>query len=237
MMETPPLQPASATAPREAGDVDFNPVPGTEGPEAEQDAGLCPKCHQALIDPQGLGWCKGCGYCKSLEEDKARVPLETKKTSARQPSVLGVVEFGQMMGRLPDWAWVLIGGAAGIAVLSLPVGMLLESSPLARAICSTLEIALGVITIIAAQIWALCLLAPNDDKLHFKDAILPGRLWGQTLGKLPEMRVQVWLVGWGLAAILSAVLVTGGLGHWLTYLPKKAPPAVEQTTAVEQPAE
>ena len=30
-----------------------------------------------LINPESLGWCQACGYCRSLEEDRAKMPLPT----------------------------------------------------------------------------------------------------------------------------------------------------------------
>jgi hypothetical protein len=211
------------------------PVSAATGPASptasEMEAAVtpCPKCQTPLIDPNGLGWCRSCGYCKSLEDDKARVPL-ANQPPAPQASALGLVEFADILAKLPRWVWVLLGGIAAIVVLNLPLARTLAEKPLPRAVCSTVEMFLGLLMIFVAQTWALCILAPGDDKLNFKDALLPGRLWGMTLRKLPAMHLQVWLASWGLACILAAVFVTGGQGHWLKYLPKTAetPPPVEQ---------
>ena len=89
--------------------------------------------------------------------------------------------------------------------------------------------------IISAQTSALCQLAPNDDRLGFKDAIFPGRLWALVCQRLPEMRVHLWAASWGLTCILAGTLIVGGLGHWLTYLPKPPPPPAPPV--IEQPAE
>jgi hypothetical protein len=215
---------SAAAALQSSGDSDINPAPETG--EAVQQ---CPKCHSKLIDPHGLGWCKACGYCKSLSEDKARVPLDVKPAPS-QPSVLGLVEFGQLLAQLPNWAWVLIGGVAMVAAIDIPLSMALQGDGLPRAIFSTLQIVLGVLMIVAAQTWSLVLLAPSDDKLGIKEAMLPSRLWGMTVKQLPETRGQVWLASWGLACILSAIFIVGGLTHWLSYLPKKVepPPVVEE---------
>jgi len=216
----------AASAAPAGTDSEFNPSPEAE---AEPAGDFCPRCKSKLIDPNGLGWCKACGYCKSLEDDKARVPLEAQRLP-RPPSTLGLVEFGQVMAQLPSWVWIMLGGVAIVVAFSVPLAGSLAARPLPRAVCSTVEAILGLLLIFAAQTWALCVLAPGDDKLHFKDAVFPGRLWGMSLRRLPQMRGQVWLASWGLACILSAVFVIGGQAHWLTYLPKKAtpPPAVEQ---------
>jgi hypothetical protein len=213
-----PTQLASQTQP---ADADFNPAPPNE-PPAEK----CPKCEKKLIDPQGLGWCRSCGYCKSLEDDKARAPLETH-TAPRKPSALGLVEFGQYIAGLPSWVRVLCGGAAAVVMLNIPLTLVLPADGLERAVVATAEISMGVLMVFAAQTWALCLLASGDDKLGFKDAILPGHLWAVTFRELPKTRAQVWMVGWGITCVLSGVLVVGGLTHWLTYLPKSSTPAPE----------
>jgi hypothetical protein len=204
------------------GDPDFNAVP-----QAEEDAGLCPSCQKKLIDPHGLGWCKACGYCKSLEDDKTRTPLENKRQS-RTASPLGLVEFGRAVNLWPTWVWVLIGGVLTVVAISLPPAASLEVGSLQRALWSTAEIVLGVLMVLAAQTWSLCFLAPGEDSLHFKDAILPGRLWALTVSKLPQTCGQVWLAGWGLTCILSGIFIVGGLAHWFSYLPKTPPPVVEQ---------
>src|SRR5205085_7028482 len=39
----------------------------------------CPRCGGALADPEGLAFCAGCGYCRSLEEDRAVVALRSEE--------------------------------------------------------------------------------------------------------------------------------------------------------------
>ena len=36
----------------------------------------CPQCAAKLIDPNGLGWCRACGYCRSLEVERKSRPLQ-----------------------------------------------------------------------------------------------------------------------------------------------------------------
>jgi hypothetical protein len=211
---------------RTGGDLDFLP------PEIDEAAASCPRCEAKLIDPQGLGWCKECGYCKTMEEDKKRVPEQA--AAAQQTSPLGVVEFGQLVGKMPGWAWVMAGGVFAVAALNALAGSLLADEGLPRALWSTMQVAVGFVMIFSAQFWSLVLFAPTDGTLHFKDAIVPGRLWAMTMQKLPRTRGQVWLASWGLACILSGIILVGGLGYWVTCIAKKpveAPPA----TSTEEP--
>src|SRR5262249_39401250 len=96
---------------------------------------------------------------------------------------------------------------------------------LSRALWCTLQMVLGLLLIFAAQAWALMAIVADDERLSGKDAVIAFRLWGLTLSRLPRTHRQVWLGAWGLATLLSAVFLIGGLEHWLTYLPRKAPAA------------
>jgi hypothetical protein len=217
--------------PAQPPDADDSNVKLPTLPDADVTPELCPNCEAKLIDPAGLGWCRKCGYCKSLEEDIARVPLHDTRTEHRPPSFLGLVEFFQLLKRLPSWAWVLIGGALTLVCMNIPPSQSLPMEGIKRAAWSSTEIILGLVMIFSAQLWALFILGPHDDKLGFKDAILPGRLWVAAVQKLPATHGQVWLASWGITMILSGILLVGGLSHWLSYLPKSLPPDVPvQTT-------
>jgi hypothetical protein len=196
--------------------------PGKETAPSESTQGLlCPRCGSKLVSPDGLGWCPKCGYCRSLAEDGAKIGLATA-TVAQKTSPLGVLEFYELLAKLPPWLCVLLGGAAGLAVLSLIAHLLLPVDSLARALWSTLELVLGLLALFAAQVWSLIVLAPRDDGLSARDLVLSVRLWGLTFRKLPEMRRQVWVGGWGVAAALCSVLIVGGFSYWYQfYKPKK----------------
>jgi hypothetical protein len=206
------LEPLAKTDAGSAGPPEISPDP----PSAE----TCPRCGGKLINPEGLGWCSKCGYCKSLEEGAAKVELAPQAT--RQPSPLGAREFVELLQRLPRWFWVLVGGAAVIALVSFAGNLVLPRSSLPRALFSTLELVIGLLTLLAAQVWALVLIAPDDDNLGPKDVIISVRLWNLTCARLPEMCKQVWLGSWSGAAILSAVFIVGGFDYWYQfYKPKK----------------
>jgi hypothetical protein len=221
-MDTPCLSPQE----KAAADAESSPADAAPAPES------CPRCQEKLIDPMGLGWCKACGYCKSLEEDKAKFQAPPKPTS-KAPSSLGLVEAIQVMAMLPTWVWVMVGGMAAVAAINLPPARAFAPNGLGRALWSSIEIGLGILLILAAQIWALFIVGHHDEKLSFKDAIISGRLWGLTLRNLPETRGMVWLATWGIACILSAVFIMGGLGYWGQYLPRSTP-AMPAAPAAEE---
>jgi len=57
----------------------------------------CPRCKQPLVDPQGLGWCKACGYCRSLAETETKgiaPPSPLNAQPSRDGGVVLVPQFG-----------------------------------------------------------------------------------------------------------------------------------------------
>src|SRR5438128_8797477 len=103
-----------------------DPIPATEAPsskpsEASVERTICPRCQSKLTNPEGLGWCSRCGYCRSLEEEKpvaAPLPTEQPATS-KKPSALGALEFVEAVKVLPDWLWPLLGGVGGVMAASI----------------------------------------------------------------------------------------------------------------------
>src|SRR5690348_15640877 len=57
--------------------------------EATPEVPLCPRCGGKLTNPEGLGWCPSCGYCRSLEQDAKKAALATP-AKPRGPSPLGI---------------------------------------------------------------------------------------------------------------------------------------------------
>lgn len=205
------FDPASEAAPDIAPDV----APEIAVPELPPD---CPKCGKLLADPAGLGWCAGCGYCRSLEGEKQL--LETK----RGPSLGGVVEAGGgAVKSLPLWFWasgliLAIGITLSIfADKRLPIGDNFE-----RALWASLQIAIGVFIIFLAQCGALVSIAPEDPKLTFKDALAPFHLWVLVCKRLPRLKEALWAAVFGLSLIVGSASFIGGFAHWFEYLPKNA---------------
>src|SRR5437867_13024575 len=70
-------------------------IPSTE---PVPSAAACPRCNGKLTNPESLGWCPSCGYCRSLEEDSKKAALAVAPT-LRQPSALGFVELTEALGK------------------------------------------------------------------------------------------------------------------------------------------
>src|SRR5262245_51545058 len=185
------------------------PTPPPPAADAPQNAALavCPRCQQPLIDPAGLGWCKACGYCRSLQAEQDNALLKTPAGPSRGDVLAGAAR------RIPHWFWLLTGGIGAVAVLSLAAGLLLPAGNcLPRALWTSIQIPVGLLLAFAVQLYAVVQIAPDDDRLSFKDALVPARLWGLVGKRLPQLSWCVCLASWGAALALCAVLFIGGLG-------------------------
>jgi len=190
--------------------VDFVQPDAAPAPAPNQ----CPKCRLPLIDPTGLGWCRGCGYCRSLEDETAKQLLQ--HTQARGPQV----SYAGLVGNIPVWFWVLIVGLVAAVAVSLAIGWLLPAgSNFTRAMWTTAQVVVGLLAIFACQLFALVQIAAEDEKLGFKDALVPTRLWSLVCKRLPATACYLWGATWALALVVSAFLFIGGLDHWYGYLP------------------
>lgn len=197
---------------------------------------LCPRCGGKLTNPDGLGWCPGCGYCHSLEEEKGKVAVAAPETAApKKPSALGAAEFGEAMKRVPGWAWPLLGGMAVVAGASVAANHLLPEECLARALWSAVQMVLCVVGLIAAQLWAVLLVGAGEDGLGAKDVILPGRLWRAAFRHLPATRKPVWLGAWCLTGLICGGAVVGGFNYWLEALQAKRLREIAEALAADAP--
>jgi hypothetical protein len=218
-MESPPQTVDLSTLPiqglEKPGTLDEATAPAAPAtPPADGADVLCPRCGAKLISPESLGWCPKCRYCRTIEQDAPKVARATNATKA---SALGATEFMNLVAKLPQWVWVMAAGSAAIALISFASQIVLPPECLPRAIWSTAQLGLGLITLIAAQIWALLVLAPEDDRLGAKDIFFAVRLWSLTTKRLPEMARQVWIGVWGASAMVCAVLLVGGMSYWTRF--------------------
>jgi hypothetical protein len=182
---------------------------------------ICPRCAGKLTDPDGLGWCQRCGYCHSLEQDRAKVRLKPPP-AAHKAKEAGLLEFVLLLFKVPSWFWTMLAGAGLVALLTMLTGQSHLKTPLARMLWCSGQIAVGMIMVLGAAFWALLVVAPADEGISTKNLFFQGRVWILTFQRLPKTRWQVWLAAWGIAAILSALIFIGNLNQWFKHLPKPA---------------
>ena len=185
---------------------------------ATVDPALCPRCGDKLTNPDGLGWCPSCGYCRSLEEDGKTIAPPTEAATAKKPSLLGASEFGEAMRRMPMWFWPLFGGVLFLAGGSVAADYLLPEDGLARALWSAIQLVLGIVGVVVAQLWAALLVGTNEERIGARDVFLPGRIWRAVCQRLPETRKPLWLGTWCLTGLVCAIAIIGGFNYWVDLL-------------------
>lgn len=212
------------------------PAPEAVAPELEKvepKVTECPRCKNKLVDAAGLGWCSQCGYCHSLEQDRAKVPVPTPATTKKSSSP-ETLEVLFLLVRVPSWFWVMVAGAAVVFLCTWLMVYSQRITPFSRCLWCTIQIGLGAVVLFLASFWSLIQVAAEDETITAKDVFLPIRLWTLTCKRLPKTRVQIWLAVWAVAAILSAAVLVGGLGEWLKCLPKPSTAALSRPASTRQ---
>ena len=179
---------------------------------------LCPRCQKPLADAAGLGWCQACGYCRSLVEDRARLPLD--KAVVKAGPTAGPP--GSPSRPSPLWAIVLFAGIALLALGCYAASRHYPLTPLQRRVWTSIQILAGLAIMFAGQCYALLTIAPGDAALHFFDAIVPLRLYALVYQGVCQTCLALWICERGLTLVLSALICVGGLGHLTNYLPKSS---------------
>ncbi len=187
-------------------------MPPLVSPPPAAGAG-CPRCGQALIDPSGLGWCKACGYCRSLGEEHKPTPTPAKPAAAT-PAKAPVAA----PSRAPLWAILTLAGVVILAAGTFAVNRYVPLKPLLRAQWTTFQILAGLAIMFVGQFLGLMRLAPEEPTLTFKDAIIPFHLLGTAIKHPQRARWAMFIISCGLTMILAALIFIGGLGHWFTYV-------------------
>ncbi len=191
-------------------------------PEPAADPAQCPRCKGKLVNPQELGWCPKCGYCHSLEKDKATAKLVTE-TQPKKSALDRFGEIGELIGRIPAWGWIAAAGVCVVVALaSLANRFLPEQDSLARALISLIGVIASILTIFLVNLWSLFQLGANDEHIGPKDIFFCIAIWRKICMKLPATRRPFWTITWCLTAFISAIFIVGGFEYWWDmYKPKR----------------
>lgn len=188
------------------GPASSKPLPVSSGQEV-----LCPRCGAKLINPDSLGLCQVCGYCRSLEEGRAKVlavPAEEEQ------AILG--RRGRRSGFhwLAESFWLPCFAVGAVALFTHLLDRRVDEESVTRTLWATGELIVGVVALFVAQWWALVMVAPREEGMGIRDLFLPARLWILTLIRLPETRWPVSMAAAGWALVACAVFWIGGLELW-----------------------
>lgn len=182
--------------------------PGGTAPAAPKDKAKekppCPKC--GTTEPWGLAsWCPRCGYYPQLG---TVIDPEGRSGWEDQPSAEPV----NIIQALPPWAWICAGGVVAIFFSSLICRVVVPSESSIRLLWSLLQFVIGTVISGCAQVAAYLFAVPKSDKLHPFDMLLkPIEIWQPTIKALPATASRVWLISWGVTAVVCALFVTGGI--------------------------
>ena len=181
------------------------------------DLGHCPRCGTPFTKSATKGWCLSCGYLPEKKEAPAAEPEKTEGFS--------------------KWGWPLLAGMAVILVLSVVGNLMLPRHCAARAWWGTSQLGLGILIVILADVLAYLYVLPTGTQVSFVGALFPVQLWISTFELLPKTRRPVSLLGWGVTAILSAVLLVGGQFYWFKKHPTHNAAAASSSKEEEQEKE
>jgi hypothetical protein len=216
--------------PAPLGTEKATPPAGLAPPEA-----ICPRCGGKIIDPESLGLCSNCGYCRLLEEEAAHA-RPRPKPAPRKSSGLGLVECLDLVASMPTWAWVLLLGEVVAVAVSIMGQLVLHEEVTEYTVWYSVQAGLGLVAVLAAQLWALMLVAAEDGRLGPKDLFLPTRLWWVAFRKLPATHWPVWLGTWGLTLLIGAAVVFAGRVSWSQILgPERDKDDSKPRTALVRP--
>lgn len=182
--------------------------PGGTAPAAPKDKAKdkppCPKC--GTTEPWGLAsWCPRCGYYPQLG---TVIDPEGRSGWEDQPTVAPVNIFQA----LPPWAWVCGGGVVAIFFASLICRVAIPTESSIRLLWSLLQFVIGMVISGCAQVAAYMFAVPKSDKIHPFDMLMkPIEIWQPTIKALPATASRVYLISWGVTAVLCALFVTGGI--------------------------
>jgi serine/threonine protein kinase len=167
---------------------------GSSTLEPGVDLGHCPRCGTPYTKSANKGWCLSCGYFP--EKEGAAIPIVEK-----------IPAFG-------PWCWYLLAGVVGIIVISALGELVLPKHCFARALWGTLQLVVGIVIVVVADIIAYLYVLPTGTQVSFVEALFPVQLWISAFEKLPKTRKPVCLLGWGVTIILAAVFLVGGQFYW-----------------------
>jgi hypothetical protein len=123
---------------------------------------------------------------------------------------------------IPSWGWFLVVGLICVAALSIIADYTLPPNPCVRATWSTIQVIAGLLAFLIAGAVGATRLGAMHESLSLMDMLLPDRVWGLVIKRLPATRWYVCTGAWSAMAVLCGILCVGNLTYWLPT--KKAPP-------------
>jgi hypothetical protein len=205
-------------------------------PQALARTLTCPHCGHQLLNLASLGVCQNCGYCQALEEARSAV-ITNQSVEFRLFSMRNLLYMWDRLVFLHEWLVLLFAGMTSAVFLSFMANRLLAAESAQRALWTTLQIGLGVVGMVAAQVWAYRIIKSlyrDGEKL----SPFSPQIWRGIAHQLPKTGGPTYLLTWCFTLTLSAAFMIGGLGYWSKEdrSPSHEPPARTKTKEKTSPA-
>lgn len=200
-------------------------APASSTHSAPADGQPCPKCGSK--EPWGFGsWCPSCGYYPKLGVSvEMSSPKEPGSPAAAAGQATGEepqsVEWSKVV---PLWAWVLLAGVVAVVGGSVLASRSLPEVGSERISWTVLQALAGGLLAFGGQLAAYLHAIRKSDKFGPFDVFMkPIEVWKPTFARLPEGAYRLWMGGWGLAAVIGALTLIGGIDYAAIFDPKAKP--------------
>ena len=169
----------------------------------------CVRCHTTQ-DWGTSSWCPNCGFYPTIDADgvkddswKAAMPVEEEE-----------VPEGNLFAQLPAWFWILMGGIVAIVMTGFYVRIQADEAESTRGMIALAILPLALGTMAVAHIIASRHAMRHDPRIRFADAIISWfTVWQPSITQLPDSRKRIWSMTWGMTAVVTSLLVIGGIDY------------------------
>ena len=191
---------------------------------ARPDVKACPQC--GSTEPWGISsWCPNCFYHPRMGQMTFAPPPPDPEVRHLQPGYSHKSEsYAEILKALPLWGHVLWVGLVSIFGLSVFMSIKLPSFGPERAIWTLAQALIGMIAAGTAHVLVFFSAVPVTDKYGPFDLFLkPLDFWRYAIRKLPAKPWRLWMFAWGLTAMLSALVLIGGIRYSVIFETKSTP--------------
>jgi len=169
----------------------------------------CARCHTTQ-EWGTSSWCPNCGYYPTINSEgvsdnswKDAMPVEEES-----------VPEGNLFAQLPGWFWILMGGIVCIVMTGFYIRIQADEAESTRGMIALGILPFALTTMAIAHLLASRQAMKHDPRIRFADAIISWfTIWQPSIGQLPDSRKRIWSMTWGMTAVVTSLLVIGGIDY------------------------
>ncbi len=169
----------------------------------------CARCHTNQ-DWGTSSWCPNCGFYPTLDAQS----VKDESWKAAMPVEEESIPEGNLFAQLPAWFWILMGGIVAIVMTGFYIRVEAADAESTRGM-----IALGILPIALTMMAIAHVIASrqamrHDPRIRFADALISWfTVWQPSITQLPDSRKRIWSMTWGMTAVVTSLLVIGGIDY------------------------